>query len=306
MKWLERFSGIEEFLGVAEHGSFVNAADKLGLTPSAVGKAVQRLEARLRVRLLTRTTRRVALTEDGALFRERWQALLRDMDQADGEIDARRSEIAGLVRLSAPVGYGRLKVVAPLAAFMQAHPGLQLDLRLSDKLVDPIEERIDLVVRIGALEDSSMWARQIDQIHFGAFASPAYLARQPAIEKPQDVATHARLGFVLQSGKALTYKLQAEGGAIQFAPTPEFICNDIEGALAAAEAGLGLVYLPLFIAQPALQQGSLVQVLPDSQVDGPPVHLLHPQPRQMPRRVRALAEHLVAAIRGPSTAALRG
>jgi LysR family transcriptional regulator, regulator for bpeEF and oprC len=292
-RWLERLTGIQEFLAVADVGSFVGAAEKLGVTPSAVGKAIQRLEGRIGVRLLTRTTRRVALTEDGALFRERWQGLLRDIDLAESEIDARRTQITGPIRVAAPVAYGRLKIVPTLAQFLQTHTEVQLDLRLSDKVIDPVEERVDLVVRIGELEDSSMWARRIDRIRFAVFASPAYLNRHPPLQQPSDLQAHIRLGFLLNSGKPLQFTLKHDEVKVSFAPTPQFMCNDIEGIIAAAQSGLGLAYLPTFIVHNAVAEGSLQMVLEAFSVDGPPVHLLYPQPKQMPNRVRKLADQLL-------------
>jgi DNA-binding transcriptional LysR family regulator len=293
---LDRLDGIEEFLAVADVGSFVAAAEKLGVTASAVGKAIQRLESRVGVRLLTRTTRRVALTEDGARFRERWQALLREIDQAQSEVDARRTQVAGPIRVSVPVAYGRIKIVPVLADFLRAHPQVELDLRASDRLIDPIEERVDLMVRIGELEDSLMWARPIDRIRFGIYAAPNYLKQHPPIQQPNDLRTHARLGFTLNSGKLLEFRLQDGVDTIRLAPTPQFVCSDIEGTIAAAQAGLGLAYLPSFIVISALRDGSLVPALEAHSVDGPPVHLLHPQPRQMPHRVRALADFLVKVM----------
>jgi LysR family transcriptional regulator, regulator for bpeEF and oprC len=297
MRLSDRILGVEEFIAVAEQGSFVAAAEKLGLTPSGVGKAVQRLEGRLGVRLLTRTTRHVALTEDGAIFLERCQRIERDLEDAENEINVRRFEIAGLIRVAAPQAYGRLLVVAHLVRFMQLHPGVRIDLRLSDKLADPVEERIDLVVRIGQLQDSAMWAKQIDTVRFGVFAAPAYIQTHGAPATPKDLESHVRLGFILNSGKPLDFALQTETARTSLPPTDAFFCNDIEGTIAAAQAGLGLAYLPVFIAQPSVNSGLLKPVLTAHWIDVAPVHLLYPQPRNMPKRVRALADHLVAAFR---------
>ncbi|WP_376093783.1 LysR substrate-binding domain-containing protein [Roseomonas sp. CCTCC AB2023176] len=306
MRLTDRLLGMEEFLAVAEAGSFVAAASQLGLTPSGVGKAVSRLEARLGVRLFTRTTRRVALTEDGAVLRERCLRLLADLDAAEAEVDARRSEISGPVRVGTPVAYGRIRVVPALAAFAAAHPGIRLDLRMSDRLSDPVEERLDLVVRIGELPDSSMRAVQVDRIRFGVFAAPDYLRARGEPGSPAELAGHARLGFTLTSGRPLDFTLGAGEECVSLSPSGRFVGDDIEGVLEAAIAGLGLAYLPTFIAAGAVRSGALRRVLEASWIDGAPVHLLLPQPRQVPRRVRALADHLVAVMRGATAGTLAG
>jgi LysR family transcriptional regulator, regulator for bpeEF and oprC len=297
MRLSDRVLGVEEFMAVAEAGSFVAAAELLGLTPSGVGKGVQKLEARLGVRLFTRTTRRVALTEDGALFLEHCRRLASDLDDAETEIDLRRKAIAGLVRIGAPLAYGRLRIVPALSPFLKVHSELSLDLRLSDRLSDPIDERIDLIVRIGELDDSSMWARRIDVIRFGVFASPGYVSQHDPIVELEDIAAHQRLGFIRGTGKLLDFALAKEGTPVILGPTKQFLASDIEGVVAAAESGLGLAYLPTFLAAPSLERMTLVPVLEAFWIDGPPVHLIYAQPRQMPRRVRALAEHVIQAMK---------
>jgi DNA-binding transcriptional LysR family regulator len=287
---------MEEFLSVAEHGSFVAAAQALGLTSSGVGKAVQKLESRLGVRLFTRTTRRVQLTQEGALFRERCQALVRDLDMAEAEVDAQRSTLDGLIRLNAPVAYGRLSIMPWVCDFMHANPGVRVEAQLTDRLINPVEERIDLLIRIGNLEDSGMWARQIDRIRFGVFAAPRYLKAQGLPKKISDLTSHPRLGFLLNSGKPLSFTLKDAQQLQTLEPTPQFICTDVEGTLSACEHGLGLAYLPTFIADPALQRNAVHAVLPAHWIYGPPVHMICPQPRHVPRRVRALADYIAEAF----------
>jgi DNA-binding transcriptional LysR family regulator len=297
MRLIDRVLGVEEFMAVAEAGSFVGASNKLGLTPSGVGKAVQRLEDRLGLKLFNRTTRRVALTEAGEIFLERCRRFAFDFDDAEAEIDAQRLEIAGPIRISAPVAYGRLKLAATLAPFLQAHPQINLDLRFTDRVIDPIEERIDLVIRIGALDDSSMWARKIDSIRFGVFAADSYLKSAPPLSRPTDLENQVRLGFLTNAGVSLPFRLQADQDVTSFEPTNHVISTDIEATMAIAVAGCGLAYLPTFLAEPACKSGSLKPVLEPFWINGPPVHLIHPQKRQLPKRVRACADHVVAAFR---------
>jgi LysR family transcriptional regulator, regulator for bpeEF and oprC len=293
MRLVDRVFGVEEFMAVAQAGSFVAASERLGLTPSGVGKAVQRLENRLGLRLFNRTTRRVSLTEAGDIFLERCLRVVTDFDDAEAEIDARRHEIAGLIRISAPIAYGRLKLVPALAPFLRAHPEISLDLRLSDRLIDPIEERIDLIVRIGMLEDSSMWARKIGDIRFGFFATEKYVKSAPPLEAATDLANHTRLGFVTNTGKPLAFELLVDQDIISFEPSQQFMSTDIEGTMAMAIAGNGVACLPTFLAEPACSSGMLKPVLEAFWIDGPPVNLIYPQRRQLPKRVRVCADQII-------------
>jgi DNA-binding transcriptional LysR family regulator len=297
MRLTDRILGIEEFVAVAQVGSFVAASERLGLTPSGVGKAVQRLEDRLGLRLFNRTTRRVALTEAGEIFLERCHRLMADLDDAEAEIDARRSEIAGPIRINAPVAYGRLKLVPVLAPFLKAHPEVSLDLRLSDRVIDPVEERIDLVIRIGILEDSGMWARKIDAIRFGLFAADTYLRDAPPLTATTDLPNHIRLGFTTNAGTPLPFRLRIDQDLMSFEPSYEFMSTDIEGTMAMAIAAHGLAYLPTFLAEQACASGALRPVLEPFWIDGPPVHLIHPQKRQLPKRIRTCTDHIIGQFR---------
>jgi LysR family transcriptional regulator, regulator for bpeEF and oprC len=286
----ERILGLEEFMAVAQAGSFVAASERLGLTSSGVGKAVAKLEARLGIRLFLRTTRKVSLTDDGQALLLHTQRLLTELEDAEATLDRSTAEVSGRLRVGAPVAYGRLKLIHYVCKFQQLHPAVELDLRLSDRIADTTEERLDLVIRIGELDDSSMWARRIDTIEFAAFAAPSYLKKYPTIAHPSDLEKHARLGFVRGSGRLLDFQFAKLSDRITLSPTRHLQCSDAEGVLQAAIAGLGVAYLPSFLAQAALEQGLVQTVLPEWAMPGPPVHLLYPHPRNMPKRVRALAD----------------
>lgn len=300
MRLTERLLGIEEFLSVAQLGSFVAAADHLALTPSGVSKAVQRLEQRLGVRLFTRTTRRVALTEDGALFRERCERLVADLTDAEAEIDSRSTSMEGLIRVNAPVAYGRLKLLQVIAQFKHAHPSIRFDLRFTDQVIDPVQERVDLLVRIGQLEDSSMWARRIDTIRFGVFGASEYLYVHGTPDTPEDLNRHRLLAFVLNTGRTLAFTLQIDGKPITRQAKDELVSNDLEAALGLAVQGAGLLYAPTFITQQAVDRLELRPLLVDFWMDGPPVHLVYPQPKLMPKRVRAFADAVLKAFVSPA------
>jgi DNA-binding transcriptional LysR family regulator len=187
---------------------------------------------------------------------------------------------------------------------MQLHPGVHTQTQLTDRLVDPIEERVDVLVRIGELADSGMWARQIDTIRFGVFASPSYLDRFPAMEHPSDLAQHIRLGFLLNSGKVLAFNMANADNPqvpLSFPATEHFLCTDVEGTMSAAQQGLGLSYLPTFIANESVERKLLKPVLIEYWMNGPSVHLICPQPRLLPKRVKLLADFCHAALKENKT-----
>ena len=295
MRARDRLAGMEEFVAVAEAGSFVRAGERLGVSASAVGKAVSRYEDRLGARLLHRTTRRVSLTPAGEAHLARCRDLLEGIERIEEAVGEASGRLAGPIRIGAPLAYGRLRILPRLARFRHEHPGVTLDLRLGDRLADPVLEGLDLVVRVGELADSAMVARRIDRVRLGLFAAPSHLDAHPSIAHPSDVEAHPRVEFVTPSGRPLQAVLARGDERVRVGPDPSFRCDDAEAALAAAVAGLGVVYLPSFLAEPAVARGELRPVLEDCWVDGPPVHLLLPQPRLVPARVRQLFDALKEA-----------
>jgi LysR family transcriptional regulator for bpeEF and oprC len=186
------------FVKVSERRSFVRAAADLGITQSGVSNAISRLEDQLGVRLLARTTRRVSLTEDGAAFYERCRQVLADLEEAELVLKEVRLRPVGRLRIDMPVSFGRLKVVPLLGAFQAQYPDIKLALSFTDRYVDLIEEGIDVSVRFGELQDSTLIARRLTQAQFRVVAAPSYFAKHGRPRKPEDLAAHNCLALTLQ------------------------------------------------------------------------------------------------------------
>jgi LysR family transcriptional regulator, regulator for bpeEF and oprC len=289
---LARLQGIEEFIAVAETGSFVRAAEALGVTGSGVGKAVARLENRLRTRLFNRTTRKVSLTEDGQAFLARCRSALSDLAEAEVALDQSRSEPEGVLRVDMPVAYGRLVVMPLIAQFRATYPKVQLLLQLSDRVSDLIEDRLDVVFRIGQLADSSAVATLFDRIRFGAYASPKYLKKFGKIHEPEDLKGAELLTFTMTNGKPFQFQFTKRDQKAALAPGKSLVSNDIEAVVEGAAHGLGVAFLPTFLTSSVRAQ-DLVPVLPDWSVTGPPVHVVYPSARHLSPRVRAFVDFAI-------------
>ena len=235
MTLARRVQGMEQVVALAEAGSFVAAGRRLGVSPSALGKAIAATEERLDARLFHRTTRSVALTEEGALYLDHCRRVLSEVDDAEAALARSAEGVAGTIRLGAPSAYGRLRIVPPLARFLAAHPEARVDLRLADRVLDPLEERLDLVVRIGRLADSGMRAWEIDHVRIGLLAHPDRLAIAP-IDTPADLAAHPLLLFETPDGRPLRPSVRDEADHLLNVP-PALVSTDAEAVVAAAEAG---------------------------------------------------------------------
>lgn len=297
MRLKEQIAGMEEFVAVADAGSFAAAAERLGCSASGVGKAVARYEERLGVRLFARTTRRMTLTAAGEQHLEDCRRLLEALISVQSRMDDERDALSGSIRFGAPVAYGRLRVIPHLARFTREHPAVRLDVHLDDRVVDPIRERFDLFVRIGPLIDSDLVATRVDTVHLGAFAADDYLDSTPPIRHPRDLSDHERLAFVMNNGQPLDFRFERGNEKHELGAGTTFRCTEAEGVLAASIAGLGIAYLPTFLAAPAVATGAVRPVLPEWQIEALPVHLLRPQRQFVPRRTTALAEHVKAGMR---------
>lgn len=290
--------GLQQFIAFAEtakHGGFALAARELGMAPSTVAKAVARLERALGVKLFHRTTRQVALTPDGERLFQRCQRVLAEVEELQADASGARAEPAGLVRIDMPVFYGRKFVMPLLAELMQRHPALRLDMRLTDLQVDLVRDGVDLAVRIGALRDSSLIARRVDQQGLLLCASPAYLAQRGSPRRIEDLARHQAVVFRLpSSGRDRPWQLRRRGEALELTPTPYLRVSETEGLVEAVRLGLGIAQLPDLLAEEALARGELVELLPGSRPAPMPIHLVYPSGRLVPARVRATLEALEA------------
>lgn len=295
---MDRLSALEVFVAVAERGSFSQAAEVLGLSNSAVSKQVAALEARLGVRLLNRTTRRVALTEVGQAYCERARAVLADLAEADAAAARLHQEARGLVKVSAPVSFAVMHLAGPVAGFMAAHPRVEVDLVLNDRFVDIVQEGFDLAIRIGQLADSSLRARRIAPVRRVLAASPAYLARAGTPATPDDLTSHACIRYAISGD---TWELEREGApgtAARIRTAGPLRVNNGDMIREAALEGLGIVNLPTFIIGEDMAKGRLVRVLPDWCASTIALHAVYPPGRALSAKVRLLIDHLAQSF-GP-------
>lgn len=293
--------GLQQFVAFAEtakHGGFAAAARELGTAPSTLAKAVARLETALGVKLFHRTTRQVRLTPDGERLFGRCQRVLAEVEDLQAEASGTRAQPGGMLRIDAPVFYGKRFVLPLLAALQQRHPRLQIDLRLSDAHADLVRDGIDLALRIGALRDSTLVARRVDRQQLLMCASPAYLAARGTPQSIEDLAGHAAIVFRLpSSGRDRPWQLRQRGAEVTLAPRAQLRVDDGEGLVEALKLGIGLCQLPDMMVQAELQRGELVELLPSCQPEPMPIHVVYPSSRLQPQRVRVALEALEALRR---------
>lgn len=293
----DRLAGISAFVAAVEAGSFAQAGARLGLTRSAVGKAITRLEARLGARLFVRTTRNLRLTDEGQLFYERCAGALEELNAAQLMLEAGRNEVTGRLRISAPVVFGRHHVAPVLLDLAQRHQGLRIDASFSDRLADFVDEGIDLAVRSGTLPESdTLVARPIGMQVMAVCASPTYLEAHGTPSALSDLASHRCIEY-LHAGPGVSWSFTDERGAIvQPALTRQLGFDDLDAIAEAAIRGVGLAYLPLWRVREALDDGRLVRVLTHVPSAVIPLHLVWPRMRFMPYKIRVTIDALLLTL----------
>lgn len=294
---MDRFGGIAAFVRTAELGSFAAAARLLELSPSAVGKSVARLEQELNARLFQRSTRVLRLTEEGKEFYERCRRILDDLDDARASLAVTRQAPRGRLRVTVPaVGYHLLLPYLP--GFLARYPEIEIDIDFSDRLIDLIEEGVDVAVRGGEPADSRMMMRRWQPYQHLICASPDYLAKAGEPRLPRDLDDHAGLRFRLSSsGKLLDWPLRLAEGEMMPSPRTAMTCNNMEALHDAALAGFGIACLPDFLARKSLESGALRRLLTDRILQPGQFHLLWPSNRHLSPKIRAFVDFLGDAAR---------
>jgi DNA-binding transcriptional LysR family regulator len=278
------------FVRAAELGSFAAAARHLDMTAAAVGQAVARLEESFGVELISRTTRRMSLTADGRLLYARSRSLIGELDELGRVFDERRGTIAGPLRVSAPLGFGRRHVVGLLARFMARHPGIVATLDCSDTVRNLADDGVDVAFRIWRPTDSSIVARRISRLQAITVASPDYLRRHGTPASPRQLEGHACIAYRHPATGALEPMTFRVGGRDEtLAPPARFVVNDVEAACEAAALGLGLAQPPSDYVAPFLAAKRLVRVLADHTAAPWTLYLCY-RSKRLPRRVRAFVE----------------
>jgi DNA-binding transcriptional LysR family regulator len=285
---LERLTGLVAFARAASLGSYTAAARALSISPSAVSKSVQRLETQLGIRLFTRTTRSMVLTPEGHALHERTLRLLRDVEEIEQAAVAARAEPAGLIRIAASTPLG-VHVLAPaLPRFRERYPKLAIDLRLTDRMVDIVEEGIDVAIRVGELADSRLISRRLASHHVCAFASPSYLARRGTPKHPEDLVDHDCVNFRYQSsGQALRWPFRVGARTIELAPDAGIVTDLSDAVAAILEAGGGIGISPTYVGATYIRRGVLVPVLPEFATERSVITALWPESRRGSPNVKA-------------------
>jgi DNA-binding transcriptional LysR family regulator len=293
---LPDYEGWACFVAVADSGGFTAAASALGLSKASVSKAVSRLEASLGITLLHRSSRSVTVSTAGAGLLEEARAMVAAATAATEAAHGDRFDLAGPIRLAAPMSFGIKVLGAPLAAFMAEHPAVEIELTLSDARHDLIAEGFDLALRVASLDDSSLLARTIAPIPTSVIASPAYLDRHGTPRHPLELAGHRLAGYGHRE-KARPLRFHREGEEATIVPAGPLFTNNGDVIVPMLVAGSGIAVLPHFIIEAELRAGTLVPILTDWSLPQAYLHLLSPPSRLRPARVRALSDYLADTLK---------
>ena len=293
---MDRFEAMRVFAAVVDAGSFVAASDALPMSKAAVSRHVAELESHLGVRLLNRTTRRLSLTPEGEVFHARCKEVLASVNEAEAEITSRSGEATGLLRINAPFTFGLLHLAPLWMAFMASHPKLTLDVTLSDRVVDLVEEGFDMAVRIARLPDSSLVSRQIASTRLVLCASPAYLRQHGTPRHPSELAHHQVAAYSLFS-LGDYWSFTGPQGPVTVKVSPRLRCNNGDTCRLAALRHQGIVLQPTFLVGPDLQAGTLVELMPEFRSIELGVYVVYPSRKFVSPKVRLLIDFLVEAFR---------
>lgn len=302
---MDRLREMEIFAAVAEAGGFAKAARGLGVSPPAATRAVAALEARLGARLLNRTTRRLSLTEAGGRFLERSRRLLADIDAAEREAAGEADAPVGRLTVTTSATFGRLALTPIMGGFLNAHPRVSASLVLVDRVVNLVEEGFDAAVRLGPLPDSSLVARSVGAVRRILVASPAYLDRVGAPERPEDLKDLTLIGFTGVVDRR-DWPIHRNGAPAQITLAPRLEVNDADAALAAAEAGDGVVAAMSYLAGGRIRAGTLAPVLPEYWPSEIPVSIVYPQARLLAPKLRAFVDWTAPRLRDALPALTEG
>jgi len=284
------------FVRVVEAGSFSEAARLLHMTPSTVSKLIARLEERVGVRLVERSTRRLSLTKEGQFYYERSQGLLAELDETEQQLAQGGSRPSGVVRVNASVSFGTHGVEPLLPGFWEAYPEIIVDLSLSDEIVDLYLDRTDVAFRVGKLQDSNLVARKIGTSRRKIVGSPAYFARRGMPKTPDDLADHNCLGFNFRRS-APVWPLRENGRIVERMLSGTLMANNGETVGRMALAGVGLARLGDYHVRDYIARGDLIEVLGDSAIaDSEEIHALYRGTQHMPQRLRAFLDHMVPRL----------
>jgi LysR family transcriptional regulator, regulator for bpeEF and oprC len=303
---MDKFKSLIIFLRSAQLQSFSEAARQLSMSPSAVSRAVARLEEDLGIRLLQRTTRSLTLTEDGTMFYQRCQQILDDLEAVELEVKQSQSQPKGTLRLNFSIAFGKMYIAPRLAELAAQYPELKFNVSFSDRMTDLIEEGIDATVRVGTGNDSRLVMQVLGTVYPITCAAPSYLAQAGVPETPEalaqspgtGIADHRCVNFVLpQSGREITWKFQMEEKPLVLPVSSYLLFDYAEALLEAAIAGAGLIQAPQYIVARAIQRGDLVPVLTDyGSREGTIIAIVYPQKKYRSAKLRVFIEFMTGLM----------
>lgn len=295
---MDRLTSMAVFVKSADLGSFAAAAEAMGMSPQMVAKHVVFLEDRLGAALLHRTTRRQSLTDVGRAYYDRCKLVLAEAEAADTIAQDMRSQPKGVLRVNAPMTFGSFTLAPFITRYLARYPDMQIDLTLNDRFVDPLEEGFDVMVRIGAVEDSSLIAHPLAPYRLIACASPTYLARRGAPETPADLERHDCLAYAYWSPSIpCRWLFTRNGRDEEIKASGRMRSNDWKALLHAAIEGYGVTLGPESVMKAEIDSGRLVRVLPEYEGPVRPMHVLYPAGRRPTVNVRSFVEALTEEFR---------
>ncbi|GAA4335744.1 LysR family transcriptional regulator [Pigmentiphaga soli] len=294
---MEKFAGIAEFVATVEAGSFAQAAHRLGMTPSGVGKAVSRLENRLGLRLLTRSTRRLVVTEAGAECHQRFRQFLFDLDEMEMMWEPTKS-LRGTLRVHMAPALARILIMPALPAFSKAHPGMTLQISLRNDMLDPIEEGVDLSVRVGRFDGANVISRRVGAARYVTVCSPIYAKSAGIPSRPEELLQHNCLRFFSrQTGRPCKWTFVQKDIQVQLALSGNLVLNNSDGLIEAAVGGLGIAQVPYYAAQGPLGDGRLIEILEPYAAPPRDVIAVYSVAHRSSRKVNAFIDFLRDALK---------
>jgi len=291
---MDHLSGLLAFVHAAEARSFTLAAHRLGISPSGISKAISRLESRHGVRLLQRTARSITLTPEGSAYHERCKKILADLEEAEHVLTDAHKSPRGLLRITLPLSIGRLHFARMLAEFARQYSEVQLEIHVSDRITDLVEDKFDVAIRIGKLSDSRLVARRLASGTLTTCATPSYLKRHGVPKRPEDLLQHNCIQFeVPNTGRAQPWQFQRDRRRLSVPVRGNLRLDHAEAMVEAALAGTALIQISSYVTAPAIARGQLRPVLTAYQVDSPPIWALYPQNSNLTPRHRAFVDFMV-------------
>lgn len=289
---MDRLKQIESFVAVAAKGSLTAAANAEGVAPAVIGRRIDKLEERLGVKLLVRTTRRISLTHEGSAFLEDCQRLLADLANAEASVSAGGVKASGYLRITAPAGFGRRHVAPLVPRFIALHPDVNVSLNLSDRVVDIVNENYDCAVRVGDLPDSSLVSVRLADNRRLCVATPAYLRRAGTPRHPNDLVRHECLTLSSDASQTRGWAFSVDGAVVHLRPRGRLDCSDGQVLHDWCRMGLGIAWRSTWEVEQEVARGELVSVLDDFAAPPNGIYAVFPHARHLPLRVRLWIDFL--------------